>query len=147
MVRIENDEFRIRVLSFLKKQNFMHHINFELNVIEEGYTEGFLNISDIHLQQFGRVHGGVITTLADITAGFAAYTKVNKESHVVTGEIKVSFFSAAHGPVLKAVGKVLKAGRKVVFCESEIYDVIEGKPLKLVAKASTSMIVIPENQT
>ncbi|PTB97817.1 PaaI family thioesterase, partial [Marivirga lumbricoides] len=78
------DDFKARVEKFLERQEFMKHIGFNLSVIEEGRTEGWLDIETIHKQQKGLVHGGVTATLADIVAGFAAYTTVPADCHVVT---------------------------------------------------------------
>jgi len=138
-------DFKARIEKFLERQHFMKHIGFELNVIEEGRTEGWLTINEIHKQQKGLVHGGVIATLADIVAGFAAYTKMPEDHHVVTGELKVSYLNPGLGQKLHAVGYVLKSGRKVNYCEAEIWSENNGKRT-LIAKATTSMITIfPED--
>ena len=134
-------DIRQRVEKFLERQYFMHHIGFDLTVIEKGRTEGFLPVSQIHHQQKGLVHGGVIATLADITAGFAAYTMVPEDHHVVTGEIKISYLNPGVGNRLKSVGWVLKPGRKLQFCEAEVYDIRENGEV-LIAKASATMVVL-----
>lgn len=119
----------------------MHHMNFNLDVIEAGRTEGQLVIEPMHFQQDGFVHGGVIATIADIVAGFSAVSLVGKDQSVVTGELKISYFSKGEGDKLKAIGKVVKAGKRMNFCEAEVYNVLEGEE-KLIAKATTSMITI-----
>ncbi len=135
------EDFKKRVAIFLQRQEFMKHIGFDLSVIEEGRTEGWLDIQQIHKQQKGLVHGGVTATLADIVAGFAAYTTVPADCHVVTAEIKVSYFKAGMGQKLHAIGYVIKKGRKLCFCEAEIWAVNGGKK-DLIAKATTTMAVI-----
>jgi uncharacterized protein (TIGR00369 family) len=135
------EDFKNRVALFLERQEFMKHIGFDLSVIEEGRTEGWLEIKPIHKQQKGLVHGGVTATLADIVAGFAAYTTVPSDHHVVTAEIKVSYFKAGMGDKLHAIGYVVKRGRKLNFCEAEIWSV-SGEKRDLIAKATTTMAVI-----
>jgi uncharacterized protein (TIGR00369 family) len=98
-------------------------------------------LEEIHKQQHGMAHGGVTATIADIVAGFAAYTVIGDEQHVVTAELKVSYLHPGFGPRLRAVGTVLKAGSKLVFCEAEVYSVGENEPL-LIAKATGTMAVI-----
>jgi uncharacterized protein (TIGR00369 family) len=134
-------DFKLRVKKFLERQEFMKHIGFDLSVIKEGRTEGWLDIQNIHKQQKGLVHGGVTATVADIVAGFAAYTTVPMDCHVVTAEIKISYFKAGMGDKLHAIGTVVKKGRKLNFCEAEIWAV-EGDKRNLIAKASTTMAVI-----
>jgi uncharacterized protein (TIGR00369 family) len=146
MIQTRNPQYEKRVKNFLERQHFMHLIGFDLQIIEEGRTEGWLRLEEKHKQQKGFVHGGLIATLADITAGFAAYTLVPQDHHVVTAEIKVSYFLPAVGQKLHAIGWVLKQGRKINFCEAEIWDVTEEEGKEphrhLVAKATTSMATI-----
>jgi uncharacterized protein (TIGR00369 family) len=136
-----NSNFKERVVKHLAKQNFMHHIEFSLHTIEAGFTEGEMKLKSIHSQQDGFAHGGLIATIADIVAGFAAYTLVGDTQHVVTGEIKISYFAKGDGNSLRAVGKVVKPGKRVNFCEAEVYSIKDDSET-LIAKASTSMIII-----
>ncbi len=136
-----NPDFKQRILKHLTKQEFMHHIGFNLDVIEAGRIEGRMPIAQQHLQQAGLVHGGVIATLADIVAGFAAYSLVDVHEKVVTGELKISYLRAGQGDDLIAKGWVIKQGCKINFCEAEVYVVANGIQ-KLIAKATTSMVII-----
>jgi len=142
MIKILNHDYESRIHKFLEKQHFMKYVGFDVDVIKPGRTEGSMEIRPEHMQQTGIIHGGLIATIADIVAGLAAYTAVPPDVHVVTGEIKLSFFSSGKGPELRAVGWVLKQGRKVNFCEAEVWS-INGSERKLIAKATTSMISIP----
>ena len=137
----KNKKFKERIESHLERQNFMHHIEFSLDTINPGYTVGRMKIKPIHLQQDGFTHGGVIATIADIVAGFAAYTLVGADEHVVTGEIKISFFKKGLGESLKAIGSVIKPGKRMNFCEAEVFSVSDEGEV-LIAKASTSMVTI-----
>ena len=94
MIKVLNPDYELRIKKFLENQHFMKLVGFQVDVIEPGRIEGWINIGAEHLQQTGLVHGGLITTIADIVAGLAAYTAVPANYHVVTGEIKVSFFMA-----------------------------------------------------
>lgn len=139
--KVFNPEYKERVEKFLERQHFMKHLGFDLHVIEEGKTEGWMDLDIIHQQQTGLVHGGVISTIADIVAGFAAYTLVPENHHVVTGEIKISHFYPGVGEKLHAIGYVVKQGKKINFCESEVWC-INGDNKKLIAKATTSMVTL-----
>jgi acyl-coenzyme A thioesterase PaaI-like protein len=63
-----NINFKERIERHLAKQNFMHHIDFSVNRIEAGYTEGEMKLKSIHHQQDGFAHGGLVATLAVIVA-------------------------------------------------------------------------------
>ena len=140
-----NPDYKRRVEKFLERQHFMKLVGFDLNVIEPGRTEGWLDLRLDHQQQTGLVHGGVTATVADIVAGFAAYTSVPEDHHVVTGEIKISYFSPGKGDRLHAIGYVVKQGRKLNFCEAEVWC-YQGEEKTLIAKATTTMATIfPED--
>ena len=141
-MKVFNEDFKARVEKFLERQHFMKLVGFDLNVIEAGRTEGWLDLELQHQQQTGLVHGGVTATVADIVAGFAAYTLVPEDQHVVTGEIKISYFAPGRGDKLHAIGYVVKQGRKVNFCEAEVWC-YNGEQKTLIAKATTTMVTIP----
>ncbi len=145
MLKVFNPHYKVRIEKFLERQRFMKLVGFELNVIEEGRTEGWLELKEEHQQQAGLVHGGVTATVADIVAGFSAYTVVGEDQHVVTGEIKVSYFAPGKGDRLHAKGWVVKQGRKMNFCEAEVWC-LKGEKRTLIAKATTTMVTLfPED--
>ena len=124
----------------------MQLLGFEITEIEAGRVSGELKLTEVHKQHKGFVHGGVIATAADIVAGFAAVSLVEKDHHVVTAEIKVSYFNPGVGEKLYATGWVLKQGRKLNFCEAEVYCQSGDNERILVAKATTTMATLrPED--
>lgn len=137
----KNPAFRSRIREYLKRQHFMRLLGFKLEHIEVGRTSGLLQLQPEHFQQTGLVHGGVTATLADIVAGFAAYTLVPATHHVVTAELRVSYLHPSRGPELQAVGWVMKAGEKLNFCESEVWSLQPHGNL-LIAKASAVMATV-----
>ncbi|MDN4164224.1 PaaI family thioesterase [Cytophagales bacterium LB-30] len=141
MYQIPNKAFKERIEKYLDGQHFMKLIGFQIQSIEPGRVEGVLDLKEVHRQQRGLVHGGLSATLADIVAGFAAYTVVPEDHHVVTAEIKVSYLNPGIGHKLYAVGWVLKQGRKMSFCEAEIWCENQGRKV-LIAKATTTMATI-----
>ena len=141
MIKSLNPNFKERVRTYIQKQHFLEYVGFEITDIEEGRIEGFLEIKQFHKQQRDFVHGGLVATLADVVAGFAAYTLVPEDHHVVTAELKVSYLNPGLGDTLMAKGWVLKQGKKMNFCESEVWSV-NGDQKTLIAKATTTMATI-----
>ncbi len=115
----------------------MHLIGADLTTITAGRVEAELAMAEQHQQQRGFAHGGLIATMADLVAGFAAVTLVPDDFGVVTSDLKISYLNPGVGQKLKAIGWVLKAGRRLHFCEAEVWcDDL------LIAKASATMAVI-----
>ena len=131
------DDLESRIRRKLIRQNFMHLIGANLTVITPGRVEAELTMGTQHLQQRGSAHGGLTATMADLVAGFAAVTLVPDNFGVVTSDLKISYFNPGIGQKMKAIGWVLKAGRRLHFCEAEVWcdDV-------LIAKASATMAVL-----
>jgi uncharacterized protein (TIGR00369 family) len=91
------------------------------------------------MQQHGFGHAGVTFSIGDSAAGYAALTKMRENQEVLTSEMKIQLLSPADGKILKAVGTVLKAGRRLIVVKSNIYSVIE-KEEKLVATMLGTMV-------
>lgn len=125
----------------LSRQYFMRHIGMEITYIQPGYVEGEAPLSLFLQQQDGKVHGGVTATMADIVTGLAAFTLAQDEERVVTSDLKVSYFSPGIGDMIFARGWVIKPGKRLHYCEGEVYAVNKGE-YKLIAKATAIMAVI-----
>jgi 8-oxo-dGTP diphosphatase len=138
-ITVYNPNYKERIQEVLKSQYFMRHINFELTHIQAGHVEGWLTMQDIHKQGLGFLHGGVTATLCDIVTGFAAFSLVPQNQYVVTGDLKISYLNPAIHPRIHAIGKVLKQGKMLTFCEAEIWAVSENTKV-LCAKATAVMV-------
>ena len=146
MIKTYNPDFKNTINEKLGRQFFMQSLGFKITDISEGKIEGELELKEMHKQHKGFVHGGVIATVADIVAGFAAVSLVPKDHHVVTVELKTSYLNPGLGEKLFARGWVLKQGRKLNFCEAEVYSVSGDKEPFLIAKASATMATLsPED--
>jgi len=134
-------------LAFLKKdyvQGFPAAIGFEVERAEYGIFETRLNIRPDHGQQDGFVHAGVIATMADHTAGYAAYTTVSEAFRILTIEFKINFFKPAVGKRIICRSKVVNNGKKIKVSESELFSLNDDQE-KLIAKAMVTLISVPSS--
>jgi uncharacterized protein (TIGR00369 family) len=141
----ENKDVTSDWFAFLKKdfvQGFPAFCGFEVTHADHGLFETCLKIQEKHRQQDGFVHAGVISTMADHTAGYAAYTTVTRKSRILTVEFKINFFKPATGPLLICRSKVINSGKKIKVVESEVFSVSGGTE-KLVSKAMLTMTAVP----
>jgi uncharacterized protein (TIGR00369 family) len=132
------DIFNKVELSF-KSQAFMNTIGAKLDLVEDGKTVISVELTPSMTQQHGFGHAGVAFSIGDSAAGYAALTKMGENQEVLTSEMKIQLLSPADGKVLKAVGTVLKAGRRLIAVKSNIYSVDEKKE-KLVATMLGTMV-------
>ena len=64
---------------------------------------------------------------------------MGKHQEVLTSEMKIHLISPADGKMLKAVGSVLKAGKRLIVVQSNIYSV-DDKNEKLIATMLGTMV-------
>ena len=112
-----------RIAQSLQRQGMMQHLQAQLLRVESGCVELALPFSDKVTQQQGGFHGGAIGALADIAGGYAALTVMPEGMEVVTVEYKINFLSSFQGGELRATGKVLKAGKRIVVTTAEVVHI------------------------
>ena len=127
--------------AFFRRASFISELGVELDAVADGECSTSLAVRPGHLQHSGQVHAGVLTTLADHTAGAAAQTQAAEGTFVVTVELKISLLRPALGERLECHGRVLKPGKQFSFVESEVHCIAAGKR-QLVAKVSATMALI-----
>ena len=132
------DIFTKVALSF-ESQAFMETIGAKLDTVEEGQVIISVELKPSIMQQHGFGHAGVTFSIGDSAAGYAALTKMGEHQEVLTSEMKINLVSPADGKMLKAVGSVLKAGKRLFVVQSNIYSVSEKKE-KLVAIMLGTMV-------
>jgi len=93
---------------------------------------------------FGAVHGGLVCALADTATALAVRTTLDVGVTYASVDLNVSYTRAvtADSGTLRAVGTVVKPGRRVAFSRAEIFDGAG----KLVATATASCLIIPAGE-
>ncbi len=112
-----------RVVASLARQGMMNHLGVRLLSATAGQVELALPYSDKVTQQQGGFHGGAIGALADIAGGYAALTVAPEGMEVVTIEYKINFLNSLQGGEIRATGKVIKAGRRVIVTSAEVVHI------------------------
>ena len=135
-----NPDYRASVEAGFAGGGFGQDAGIRLVDCGPGWVTSEVVIEPRHLQQNGVVHGGLMATMADHTAGAAAVTLAAAGQIGMTAELKVSMLRAARAPRLECRGQVLKQGRSLSFVEAEVYAV-DGERRELVAKASATMAI------
>ncbi|MBL7812515.1 MAG: PaaI family thioesterase [Bacteroidetes bacterium] len=126
----------------LKQNKFIEYMGIELSGLDQGHCELTLNIQDHHLQQNGFTHGGVTATLCDVATGIAAYTMAPAGKNIVTADLKISYMNPSTAGIIKARGKVQKAGNFLIFCDGGVYDCFADGTEKQVATCTAIMCAV-----
>lgn len=113
----------------------------ELSRVEPGVVEITVSRNDTLLQQHGFLHAGVLTSLLDSACGYAALTRMDDSSGVMSIEFKVNLLAPAAGERFLVRGEVLKAGKTVVVCRGDAFALDRDSP-RLIAAMQASMMTV-----
>ena len=120
-------------------QGFSEYVGIRVLHIGEGVFDSILDVRPCHRQQDGFVHAGVIATMADHTAGYAAFTIAPEDHRILTIEFKINYFKPAIGTAIICRSRVINPGKKIIVSESEIFSKNQDTE-KLVSKATVTLM-------
>jgi uncharacterized protein (TIGR00369 family) len=86
----------------------------------------------------GTLHGGVLCDLADAAMGVAYLSTLAKGESATTIELKINFLRPVWNGKLRAVARVIRAGKVVGLIECDIFD----EQQRLVARASSTCMIL-----
>jgi uncharacterized protein (TIGR00369 family) len=133
-----------RVQASLERQGLMQHLGARLVRVEPGLCEVALPFSDRVTQQQGSFHGGAMGALADIAGGYAALTVVPAGMEVVTVEYKINFLSARRGGALRATGRVVRAGQRIIVTTAEVLHIADDGSETPCAVSQQTLAPVPQ---
>jgi uncharacterized protein (TIGR00369 family) len=119
----------------------MQSFGAELERVESGLVRISAPITAQVSQQHGAGHAGLTFALGDSAAGYAALTMIDGEADVMTAEMKINLLRPAMGEVLAAEGRVLKAGKRLIVVQADVYSEIDGERT-LVAVLQGTMVPV-----
>jgi uncharacterized protein (TIGR00369 family) len=134
-------ETEARVRGSFGRQTIMTTLGAEIAAVRAGEVEIVLPFSDRILQQHGFIHAGAVATIADSACGYAALTVMPRDAGVLTTEFKINLLAPAKGERLRAVGRVIRSGKKLVITLGEVFAE-EGGARKQVALITATMMVV-----
>ena len=128
-----------KIAQSFASQSFMKTVGAQLDLVNDGKVIISVKLKEDMMQHHGFGHAGVTFSIGDSAAGYAALTKMEEHQEVLTSEMKIHLLSPADGKVLKAVGSVLKTGKRLIVVKSDIY-LIKDEKEKMVASMLGTMV-------
>jgi uncharacterized protein (TIGR00369 family) len=145
MGKCMNDLLELGKIS-LSQQPFSCFMETEFEYAEKGDVVLSLKVKDEFKQNFGAVHGGVISYMADIGLAYAAASEIGD---CVTSELKINYLRPAAGTKIIVRAKSLSVSNRQVVAEAKVFNVDEQKENPeevLVAIALGTIIRIIDNK-
>ena len=141
-IRPLNPLFATDVANSFARQPIMNLIGARLALVEPGIVEIELPFRADLTQQDGYLHAGVITTVADSAAGYAAYTLMPAGARVLSIEFKVNLLRPARGELFVARAEVIKAGRTLTVVRADVFASGANSEKELVATMQGTMMCL-----
>ena len=124
-------------------QKFLDVLGLHRKQVEE-LVELALPYSDKVTQQQDGFHGGAMGALADIAGGYAGLTVAADGMEVTTVEYKINFLAAFQGGELRATGRVVKAGRRIIVTTAEVAHVDADGKHSACAVMQQTLVPVPK---
>ena len=128
-MKLSNPDAIERMRAGFARQGVMRTLGVEIEEVSPGRVTLTLPFDADFTQHHGFLHAGIVTTVMDSAAGFAAFTLMDADAEVLTAEFKASFLAPARGARFRMVGEVVKAGRTLTFCEARAFALGEDEVL------------------
>jgi len=134
-----NPEYAARVRDSFGRQPFMDHIGARITALSPGFCEITVDYRRELTQQHGFVHGGVLASIADSAAGYAAFSLMPAEASILTVEYKLNILRPGQGEAMIARGRVVKPGRTLTVVQADVFAQSGGREEQVVASLQTLM--------
>ena len=143
-----NKEFSRERRVFLTRdysRGFIGDVGYKVHDYRKGYLGSRLKVLNRHRQQDQYIHAGVLATMADHTAGYAAFSLVDEDHRILTIEFKINFLQPAYGHGLICKSRILREGGRILVGESEVFDQRSSGEV-LAAKALVTLMSVHQDK-
>jgi len=127
-----------RIHKAIKTVPYARFLGLELEQVASGTATLGVNVRKELTQNQGVVHGGAIASLIDTATAFAIISLIAPGEKVTTVDLAICYLRPAVRGRLKAVARVVRAGRRLFVVSAEVFD----KQGKLITTALSTYIKI-----
>lgn len=109
---------------------YVQRLGCRITSFKDGYTRLELPFREQNTNPGGALHGGVHASLVAFAGALAAESQLGPIDELEAGvvDLSVAYLAAAVGEDVRAIGRVLRRGREIVFSEATVEN-SAGRPL------------------
>lgn len=132
-----------RIRDSFARQGFMKTLDARIDSIDKGTVVISAPITPATGQQHGAAHAALAFAIGDTAAGYSALSMMEPDQEVMTAEIKINLLSPGRGESLRATGRVVKFGRRLVVVGADIHAIDQGRETLIAVMQGTMVPVSP----
>ncbi len=117
------------------------HVGMRLSFTTEGSAVVDLPYNPALDHGAGGIHGGVYAMLIDSAGWFTSAAAHDGDCWIATAELSIHFLRPVEGCALRAVGRLLKKGKRQDVAEVHLYD----DAGRLVGHATGTFVLVPDS--
>jgi uncharacterized protein (TIGR00369 family) len=118
---------------------YPRHMAMKLTKMDVGSATIELELSEVHLQPFGLVHGGVIATVIDTATFWAVFMGIPEDAGLVNVDLKLNYLRSITKGRLRAEGLSIREGKSICYSEARVFDDLGA----LIAHGTSTLMVLP----
>ena len=134
-----------RIRDSFNKQTMMQTLGARLASIDPGQVVITAPILKSSTQQQGFGHAALTFAIGDTAAGYSALTLMPDGDEVLTSEIKINLLAPSKGDYLRATGKVIKPGKRLVVVTAEVEAIVDDTATTIAILQGTMVPVTPRS--
>ena len=132
-----------RLRSSFSRQTLMKTFHAQMVTAEPGHVEIEAPILPGAQQQHGFAHAGLTFSLGDSAAGYAGLSILPDGAEVLTAEMKINLLAPGKGRQLRATGRVIKPGRRLVVVAADVHAIEDDAPVLIAILQGTLIPLMP----
>ncbi|MEM7744706.1 MAG: PaaI family thioesterase [Pseudomonadota bacterium] len=137
-----NPDWEAATRAGFAKQAMMQTMGLTISYLAPGEIDEEMALNPAFAEGCGGLHGGAVTAGLDTVCASSAVTLVAAGDGILTVELKTSFLRYALAPRFRFEGRVVKAGRTLIFTEGKCWAITD-EAERLAATMAATMMVMP----
>ena len=137
-------QIKEKIRTSFAAQSLMGTLGATLDQVENGAVWIKAPVSAGNLQQHGFAHAGLTFAIGDSAAGYSALSLMPEDHEVLTTEMKINLLAPGQGSHLVARGQVIKAGKRLVIVQANVFAVQDTRETHIALMTGTMMPVAPK---
>ncbi|MCD6293100.1 MAG: PaaI family thioesterase [Deltaproteobacteria bacterium] len=134
-----NPEYTREIIRIVNSSPYPCHMSMRLVSLALDRTTVELEIGDCHLQPYGIVHGGVLSTLIDTATFWSVFMRIPETAGLVNIDLKLNYLQAVQSGKLIAEGYAIRSGRSISYAEAKVFN----EDNELIAHGTSTLKILP----